>query len=211
MNYTELTQAIQDYCETTETTFVAQIPTFVRQTEERINRAVLIPDLRKNAIGTFNSGIVYLQKPTDYLATASLRVNDGSYEDALLLKEQNFIAEAYPAGTTGVPKFYAHFDDTNFIVGPEPDSSYTVTLHYYYDPESIVTAATSWLGTNAETALLYGCLIEAYTFLKGDADLLATYNEQYTGALRDLDALGMIRLKRDDYREGEPRRRIPRE
>jgi hypothetical protein len=211
MNYTELTQAIQDYCESTETTFVAQIPTFVRQTEERINRAVLIPDLRKNATATFTSGDKYLKKPDDYLATASMATNDGTDDSFLLNKEQNFISEAYPTGATGVPKFYAHFDDTNFVVGPEPDSNYYVRLHYYYDPESIVTAATSWLGDNAESALLYGCLVEGYTFLKGDADLLGTYNDRYDGALNDLEALGMIRLKRDDYREGEPRRRLPRE
>jgi len=205
MNYSELTQAIQDYVQSSETSFVSHIPDFVRQAEERINREVMIPELRKNATGNFTLSSQYLSKPSDYLSTFSISVNDGTDENFLLLKDQSFIREAYPASATGVPKFYAHFDDDYFIVGPTPDSGYAVTIHYYYDPASIVTSSTSWLGENAESLLLYGSLVEAYTYLKGDEDLIARYEKMYNSALGNLADLGMLRIKRDDYREGQIR------
>lgn len=213
MNYTQLSQAIQSYTENTEASFVATIPTFVRQTEERICRSVMIPELRKNVTGSLTSGNKYLARPSDFLSVFSLAVIDstGSYQ-YLIDKDVSFMREAYPSPfTAGVPKYYAQFDgDTaspsfgNFILGPTPDAAYLVELHYYYDPPSIVDTETSWLGDNAETVLLYGCLIEAYTFMKGDEDLAAKYVERYQGALANLGLID-VRSKRDDYRDGQIR------
>jgi len=210
MNYAELVQAIQDYCENDEATFVSQIPTFVRQAEERINRAVQIPDLRKNVTGTLTASNRFLAQPEDFLSVFSLAVidDDGDYE-FLLPKDVNFVREAYPStSTSGKPQYYAIFDDDTFILAPTPDSGYNVQLHYYYDPESIVTAGTSWLGDNAETALLYGCLIEAYTFMKGESDMIQLYMARYEEALSHLFNLGEGRNRMDSYRNGEPRARV---
>jgi len=207
MNYSELVQAIQDYTENDETTFVAQIPTFVRQAEERINRAVQIPDLRKNVLGNLTASNRFLAQPDDMLSVFSLAVldGDGDYE-FLLAKDVNFIREAYPStSTTGKPQYYGIFDDNSIILAPTPDADYNVQLHYYYDPESIVTAGTSWLGDNAETALLYGSLVEAYTFMKGESDILQLYMTRYEEALSHLFNLGEGRNRMDSYRNGEPR------
>jgi hypothetical protein len=210
MNYAQLTQALQDYLETTETSFVANIPTFVRQAEERIYRSVQIPELRKNATAATTAGNQYLARPSDFLSVFSLAVveADGDYV-YLYDKDVNFIREAYPRSSTqGFPKYYAQFDGDqtgvtqgNFILGPTPDGVYTVELHYYYDPPSIVDTGTSWLGDNAESVLLYGSLIEAYTYLKGDADMLQLYTNRYNEAMLQLFGID-IRSKRDDYRDG---------
>ena len=207
MNYTELTASIKEYTDNTETTFVSNIPTFVKQTEERIYRSILIPELRKNVTTALTSSNRFLAKPTDYLATFSIAVIDGSDNYAFLLpKDVNFIREAYPAtATTGQPVYYAQFDGDNFIVAPTPNSGYTVQLHYYYDPVSIVTGATSWLGDNAESVLLYGSLVEAYTFMKGEADIITFYKTRYDEAMKGLQELADGRNKRDSYRNGEPR------
>jgi hypothetical protein len=210
MNYAQLTQALQDYLETTETSFVANIPTFVRQAEERIYRSVQIPELRKNATATMTAGNQYLARPSDFLSVFSLAVVEADGDYAYLYdKDVNFIREAYPRSSTqGLPKYYAQFDGDqagatqgNFILGPTPDSAYTVELHYYYDPPSIVDTGTSWLGDNAESVLLYGSLIEAYTYLKGDADMLQLYTNRYNEAMLQLFGID-IRSKRDDYRDG---------
>ena len=210
MNYTELSQNLQDYLETQETSFVSNIPTFVRQAEERIYRSVQIPELRKNVTGTLTSGNPYLARPSDFLSAFSLAVVDGAGDYTYLYdKDVNFIREAYPrASTSGVPKYYAQFDGDsagsptgNFILGPTPNANYTVELHYYYDPPSIVDTSTSWLGDNAETALLYGSLVEAYTYLKGDGDMLALYTQRYNEAMLQLFGID-LRSKRDDYRDG---------
>lgn len=210
MNYTELTQAVQDYTENAETTFVTQIPTFVRQAEERIFRTVMIPELRKNVTGTTTSDDQYLIRPSDLLSVFSFAVVDGSGDYTYLRdKDVNFIREAYPGPTsTGIPLFYAQFEgdsdvsvDGYFVLGPTPDAAYTVELYYFYEPASIVTEATSWLGDNAETVLLYGTLIEAYTFMKGDADLMQVYASRYEEALAQLRALA-VRGARDDYNDG---------
>ena len=210
MNYTQLTQALQDYLETSETSFVSNIPTFVKQAEERIYRSVQIPELRKNATAATTSGNQYLARPADFLSVFSLAVVDGSGNYSYLYdKDVNFIREAYPsASTSGLPKYYAQFDgdqsgtEGNFILGPTPNATYTVELHYYYDPPSIVDTSTSWLGTNAETALLYGSLVEAYTYLKGDADMLQLYTTRYMEAMAQLFGID-LRSKRDDYRDGQ--------
>lgn len=210
MNYAELVQAIKDYTENEETTFVNQIPTFVRQAEERINRSVMLPDLRKNVTGTVTPAFRFLTVPDDYLAVFSMAVidGDGNYE-FLLHKDVNFIREAYPDNaTSGKPEYYGLFDEESFILAPTPDTDYTIQLHYYYDPQSIVDAGTSWFGDNAETALLYGSLIEAYTFMKGEQEIMSLYGSRYEEAMIQLKELGDGRNKRDSYRNGEPRVRV---
>jgi len=213
MNYTELAQAIQDYTENYEATFVTQMPTFVQQAENRIYRALLLPEFRKNALGATTTGDRYLARPEDFLSCFSIAVIDGSGNYTYLLdKDMNFMREAYPnPAATGSPKYYAQFVGDNaasaagyFLLGPTPDADYDVEIQYYYDPPSIVTAETSWLGTNAPAALLYGALIEAYTFMKGDADLLATYKGRYDEALAQLGIID-VRSKRDSYRDGDKR------
>lgn len=209
MNYAELTQALQDYLETSETSFVDSIPTFVRQAEERIYRSVQIPELRKNVTSNVASGVRYLARPADFLAPFSLAVIDGTGNYAYLLeKDMSFIREAYPnPAVQAIPKFYAQYDGDlptltgNFLLGPTPDAAYQVELQYYYDPPSIVISGTSWLGDNAETALLYGSLVEAYTYLKGDADMVALYTSRYNEAMLQLFGID-LRSNRDDYRDG---------
>jgi len=207
MNYTELTNAIKEYTDNTETTFVNNIPNFVRQTEERIYRSILIPELRKNVTTSLTTSNRFLAKPTDFLAVFSIAVVDGSSNYSFLLpKDVNFIREAYPAtATSGLPVYYSLFDGDNFLIAPTPDSTYTVQLHYYYDPPSIVTSSTSWLGDNAESTLLYGSLVEAATFMKGEPDIVGFYKTRYDEALADLQQLADGRNKRDSYRNGEPR------
>lgn len=210
MNYTELLQAVQDYIESTETSFVANIPMFVRQAEERIYRSVMIPELRKNATAATATGVQYLARPSDFLSVFSMAVVDADGDYTYLYdKDVNFIREAYPrASTQGLPLYYAQFDgdqpstsEGNFILGPTPNAAYTVELHYYYDPPSIVATNTSWLGDNAESALLYGTLIEAYTYQKGEADMLQLYTTRYNQAMLQLFGVD-LRSKRDDYRGG---------
>ena len=213
MNYAQLVQQVQDYTENYESSFVANIPNFVQICEENLYRSVMIPELRKNVTGTLTNGNKYLARPSDFLSVFSLAVVDGDGDYTYLIdKDVNFIREAYPsASTTGVPKYYAQFDGDsaaspsgNLILGPTPNASYTVELHYYYDPPSIVTTGTSWVGDNAEALLLYGTLVQAYTYLKGDAALMADYKAQYDDALQRLTVID-YRSKRDSYRDGEPR------
>lgn len=215
MNYTELAQAIQDTTQNTETSFVNDIPMFVRHAEEVIFRNVRIPELRKSVVGTLSSGDQYLQRPADFLAPFSIAVVDGEGDYTFLLdKDTNFMREAYPNPlTSGLPKYYAQFEgsdasgDGYFILGPTPDDDYAVELRYYYDPPSIVDSGTSWLGDNAETALLYGALIPAYIYMKGDADVLAMYRETFSAAMEALMRLDRM-TRRDNYRDGEPRNGI---
>lgn len=209
MNYTELVAAIKDYTQNEETSFVSNIPTFVRQSEERLNRSIMVPELRKNVTGVTSNGSIYLSRPEDFISVFSLAVIDSSGDYSFLIdKDVNFIREAYPsASTSALPKYYAQFDGDyegeqgNFILGPTPDDTYTVELHYYYDPASIVTAGTSWYGDNAESALLYGSLIEAYTYMKGEADLIQLYTTRYDQALGQLTGV-QIRSATDEYRDG---------
>ena len=212
MNYSELTTAIQDY---TENTFSAtELATFVEQAEQRIYNSIQFPSLRKNVTGTTTTGIKYLNCPNDFLSSHSLAIVDGSgaYE-YLLNKDTNFIRQAYPTPTdTGLPKYYAIFgpqsgdpDELTFILGPTPDANYTVEMHYYYYPNSIVTAGTSWLGDNFDSVLLYGSLVEAYTFMKGESDLLQLYNAKYNEALQLAKRLGDGLERQDSYRSGQVR------
>jgi|TARA_R100001082_G_scaffold106966_1_gene80367 hypothetical protein len=203
MNYTELTAAIKDYTNNTGTDFTAAIPTFVKQTEQRIYRSVNLSVNRKNVAGTMTDGNAYLEMPSDFLFPLSLSITSGSNQSFLLNKDANFIRSTYPnAATEGTPKYYGVFDVNTFIIGPTPDSNYTTELHYYYMPNSIVTDGTSWLGTNADTALLYGCLVEAYTYMKGEADMMQLYQQRFNEALQLLKIEAEGRATTDEYRDG---------
>ena len=205
--YTTLKSAMQDYLQNTETTFVNDLATIIVQAENRILKSVQLPDFRKNTTGTMTSGNAYLGTPTDFMAPYSLALDNSGYE-YLVFKDVNFIREAYPvSATTGTPKYYGLFDDSSFILGPTPNSGYTVELHYFYKPTSITTSGdgTSWLGDNAETVLLYGCLVEGYTFMKGEQDMLVVYQKQYEDALTNLKSLGEVYSTTDNYRSGAVR------
>jgi hypothetical protein len=205
MNYAQLVAEIESY---TENQFaVADINTFIEQAEQRIYNSVQLPAIRKNMLGTTTTNNKYLTCPPDWLATFSLAVidNTGKY-NYLLNKDVNFIRASYPMPTsTGTPEYYALFDQNTFILGPTPDGNYAVELHYYYYPESIVTAGVTWLGDNFDTALLYGALLEAYTYLKGEADVLANYKARYDEAMFLLKQLGDGKDRRDAYRSGQVR------
>ena len=208
MNYSQLSTLIQDYCESTETSFVANIPTFVQLAEERIYNSVQIPAIRKNVTGTMTAQFQYFSLPSDWLSTFSLAVIDpttGEYE-YLLNKDVNYIRAAYPPPNSyGKPQYYAIWNNSSMILGPTPDLAYTAELHYYYYPPSIVTSSTSWLGDNFETVLLYGSLREAYTYLKGEADMMQYYDQKYQEAVAQLKRLGDGLDRQDAYRSGQVR------
>ena len=205
--FTTLKSAIQDYTQNTESTFVADLSIIIQQGEDRIVKSVELPNFRKNVTGTFTSGNQYLETPSDYLYPFSLAVLDDSNNYSYLLNtDVSFIREAYPsASTTGTPKHYAQFDDTTFIVGPSPSSNLNAELHYYYVPQSITASAdgTSWLGTNASELLLYASLIEAYTFMKGEPDIMANYEKRFQEALQRLTLLSDGYNRKDAYRDGQ--------
>ena len=230
MTYDELVAAIQSYTENQfPDTYLAdgsavssttQIDTFIQQAEQRIYNSVQFPSIRKNVTGNLSSGNKYLSAPDDFLSVYSVAVIDasGNYE-YLLNKDVNFIRQAYPNPTTdtGIPKYYALFgptisgstitDELSFILGPTPDSNYAVELHYYYYPESITTAADgrTWLGDNFDSVLLYGSLVEAYTFMKGEQDMIQLYNQKYMEALALAKRLGDGLERSDAYRSGQAR------
>lgn len=217
MNYTALSNAIQAYTENTEADFVAEIPVFVQQAEQRIYNNVQFPSLRKNVTGATTSSNKYLACPQDFLAVYSMAVVDGTgaYE-YLLNKDVNFIRQAYPVPTdTGLPRYYALFgpqsndaNELSFILGPTPDASYTVELHYYFYPESIVTASTTWLGDNFDSVLLYASLVEAYTYMKGETDMMQLYNQKFMEALALAKRLGDGMERQDAYRSGQFRQKV---
>ena len=217
MNYTELSANIQAYTENTEADFVAEIPVFVKQAEQRIYNTVQFPSIRKNVTGVTTTSNKYLSCPSDFLAVYSMAVIDatGVYE-YLLNKDVNYIRQAYPQPTdTAIPKYYALFgpqsanvDELSFILGPTPDAIYNIELHYYYYPPSIVTAGTSWLGDNFDSVLLYGSLVEAYTYMKGEADIMSFYNTKYQEALGLAKRLGDGMERQDAYRSGQYRQKV---
>lgn len=207
MNYTELKANVEDICEQTFT--ADQHAMFAQQAEQKIYNTVQLPALRKNQTGTLTSGNKYLTMPTNMLYVYSLAIISGSDYIYLLDKDSNFIREAYPnPATTGIPKHYAIFDSDTFIVGPTPNASFSAELHFAYYPESIVTAGTTWLGTNFDSALLNGALVEAIRFQKGEADMVKLYTEQYIQALALLKNLGDGKLREDTYRSGQARREV---
>jgi hypothetical protein len=226
MTYTELVAAIEAYAENYDTStggFVDNIPVFVQNAEQRIYNTVQLPSLRKNVIGTVTAGNKYLACPTDFLASYSMALITGygtaaeSY-NYLLNKDVNFIREAYPTpADTGAPYYYALFgpntssvNELSFIVGPTPDASYSVELHYFYYPESITTVATgqTWLGDNFDSVLLYGSLMEAAAFMKSDTDTITFYKDRYTEALGLLKRLGDGLERQDAYRSGQVRVKV---
>ena len=219
MNYAALVTAISDYTENTFPT--TDMNTFITQAEQRIYNTVQFPSLRKNVTGLLTSGNKYLSCPDDFLSTYSIAIITG-YATAnetytyLLNKDVNFLREAYPNPTdTGLPRYYALFGPTttagppsvptnelSFILAPAPDIAYYAELHYYYYPESITTATTTWLGDNFDTVLLYGALVEAYTYMKGEADMVALYTSRYQESLALAKRLGDGLEKQDSYRSG---------
>ena len=226
MNYTELVANIQNYCENSfnYSNDPSIINTFIKQAEVRIYNTIQFPSLRKNVTGVTSGGNKYLACPTDFLAVYSMAVitnvtgtnlDTGTYE-YLLNKDVNFIRQAYPTpNDTGVPKYYALFGPTTglpqeltFILGPTPDTLYNVELHYFFLPESIVTAGTTWLGDNYDPVLLYGSMVEAITYMKGEQDLVALYNQKYTEALAMAKRLGDGMERGDAYRDGQYRQKV---
>lgn len=220
MNYAELRQAIIDYAESDEQTFVDNIPLFVANSEQRIYNSVQISYLRRNVTTTLTPNNKYLSAPQDFLSVYSMAVvnQNGEYE-YLLNKDVNFIRQAYPsANDTGVPKYYAIFGPTttsdippvltnelSFILGPTPNANYVVELHYFYYPESIVTAGTTWLGDNFDTALLYGAMRDAALFQRQEQDVVANYEQKYNEAMALLKQLGDGKERQDAYRSGQVR------
>ena len=218
MNYTELSARIQAYAENDfpasagNLSSAEQIATFVEQAEERIYNSVQIPALRKNVTGTVTTANKYLACPSDFLAVYSMAVVavNGDYE-YLLNKDVNFIRQAYPnPNDTGTPKYYALFGprsanptELSFILGPTPSANLTVELHYFFYPESIVTAGTSWLGDNYDPVLLYGALREAYIYMRGEADMIANIEAKYQEAVGQLKRLGDGLERNDAYRAGQ--------
>jgi hypothetical protein len=227
MTYTELVAAIQSYTENQfPATYLAngstvssttQINTLIEQAEQRIYNSVQFPSIRKNVTGSITANNKYLACPSDFLATYSIAVIDatGAYE-FLLNKDVNFIRQAYPQPTdTAIPKYYALFgsqsndpNELTFILGPTPDATYSVELHYYYYPESITTAGTTWLGDNFDSVLLYGSLVEAMTYMKGETDMVTLYNTKYNEALALAKRLGDGMERQDAYRSGQYRQAV---
>ena len=213
MTLTELKTLIKDYLQNSETTFVNDLNQIIKQAEDRILNSVQLPVFRKNQTGTTSTDNQYLSIPSDFLANYSLSVTDSSGNQQFLLnKDVNWIRETYPSptatGSGSFPKYYAIFSDDYFIMSPTPGAAFTAEIHYFYKPASITagaTGGTTWLSTNAESALLYGSLVESYTFMKGEADLMQLYRQRYDEAIARLKVLGDGRDRKDAYRGGQLR------
>ena len=213
MNYTQLYDNIVNFTQNNETTFLDSIPTFVQNTETLVNNTVQLPAFRTNVTGVTTADFQYIALPPDFLAVFSLAVFQGAgptlSQTMLYQKDVEYIREMYPfPGVTDVPKYYAIFDNTALIVGPTPDDAYDVELHYYAYPQSIVTAGTSWLGDNFPNVLLWGSLVEAYIYMKGELDLIQTYQQKYQEAMQLLKQLGDGKDRIDTYRTTQVRDRV---
>ena len=208
--FAQLKTAIQDYTDNSETSFVNHLSDFIKAAEERIFKNVDLEIFRKNVTSALTTSDKFVTIPTDYLASFSFQITTAGSEDFLLQKDVNFIREyVVSSSTTGVPKYFARFDENNFILGPTPNSNYAIELHYFYRPASLTAGAdsgTTWVSTNAPFALLYGALVEAYTFMKGETDVIQNYNGLYTQYLERLKDLGEARENTDGYRVGLPSR-----
>lgn len=210
MTYGELKQAVEDYTENDEATFVTNIPLFIRLAEERILKNVQLNLFQKNMFGNMTLGNQYLGAPSDFLAPYSLSITDGAGDTQFLeFKDLDFVQTYAPdPSVTGTPLYYAQFDVDNFILGPTPDADYIVDIHYLYRPESLTAGAdsgTTWLSENAEITLLYATLVEAYTYMKGEQDLLNLYNTRFMEALARMKNLGEGQETMDEYRYGKVR------
>ena len=208
--YAELKTAIQDFTENTETSFVTNLPVFIRSAEDRVFTLVDLELFRKNAVSQLTVGDPYLNVPLDYLAPFSLRITTANYENFLQFKDVNFIQE-YDTdyGSTATPEYYGIYDVDNIILGPTPNIAYDVELHYYYRPDSITAGADtakSWLSDNAPNVLLYGSLVEAYTYMKGEADMMQLYDQRFAQEIQRLKDLAEARENSDAYRRGLPDR-----
>ena len=205
-----LKTAIQDYTDNNETVFVNNLNNFIKAAEEKIFKSVDLDYFRKNVTSSLTSSDQFLTVPSDYLASFSLQITTSGSESFLLQKDVNYLTEYTPsASTTGLPKYYARFDTDNFIVAPTPDSNYAIELHYYYRPTSLTAGSdsgTTWISNNAPFALLYGSLVEAYTFMKGEPDVVQNYNNLYLQYMERLKDLGEARENTDSYRVGLPSR-----
>ena len=206
MTYSELKQAIQDYTENDETSFVNNLPLFIRLAEERILKSVQLNLFQKNQFGTMSTGNEYLSAPSDFLAPFSLSIDVSGDKEFLIFKDLDFVQTYNPdSTTTAQPRYYAQFDVDNFILAPTPNANYTVDIHYLYRPASLTSGAdggTSWLSTNAEITLLYASLIEAYTYMKGDPNLMQMYNQRFVEGVSRLKNLGEAQETTDEYRSG---------
>ena len=200
--YTTLVQAIKDFTEYSETSFVENIDTFIQNCEERLLYSVDLAVFRKNDTGTMTAGNPYMAVPSDFRAPLGMSVFVNGARTFLLNKDVEYLQEYNPTGAQGTPKYYALFDVDNFLLSPTPNAALVAELHYWYSPESIVTAGTTWIGNNAEQALLYGCLFEAYTYMKGEPEILNLYNQRFAEALTRLKNYGEGREDTDAYRDG---------
>ena len=201
--YSTLVQAIKDYTDNTEPTFVSNIDNFIMAAEERILKEAQLEVFRKNVTSTLTAGNKYMGKPSDWLFTYSMSIKVSGDHTFILNKDVNFIQEFWPDPTDrSTPRYYADFDATSFIMAPTPDSNYDIELHYFYRPTSIVNSATgdTWLGTNAGPALLYGSLVEAYTFIKGEPDMIGQYEQSFQRALSRITAFASQAEGLDFYR-----------
>jgi len=205
----QMKTAIQDYTDNTETLFVSHLPDFIKASEERIFKSVDLDVFRKNVTSAVSLNDKFLTLPSDYLSSFSLQITTAGSEDFLLHKDVNFLQEAYNGSvSTAKPRYYAQFDISNFIVAPTPDANYTVELHYYYRPASLTAGAdsgTTWLSTNAPYALLFGSLVDAYIFMKGESDLIQQYEKRFMDQLTRLKDYGEARENSDAYVDGLPR------
>jgi hypothetical protein len=210
--YAELKQAIKDYVETEEAKFVNNLPLFIRLAEERILKSVRLNLFQKNATANMITGSPYIATPTDFLSPLSCSITTPAGVEFLSFKDLDFIQTAFPnPAETDTPRFFATFDVTNFLIGPTPDADYPVTLHYFYRPNSLTAGpedGRTWLSENASLSLLYGALFEAYTFLKGDNDLMQLYSSRVLESLGRLKDMGEGKETTTDYRYGKVR--IPR-
>tara|TARA_R100001509_G_C4848697_1_gene209279 strand:+ start:492 stop:1139 length:648 start_codon:yes stop_codon:yes gene_type:complete len=207
--FAQLKTAIQDYVDNSETTFVNHLSDFIKASEERIFKSVDLEFFRKNVTSSMTSSDKFLTIPSDYLSSFSLQITTAGSESFLLQKDVNFLQEAFDgSASTGLPRYYAVFDINNFIVAPTPNSNYAIELHYYYRPTSLTAGAdsgTTWLSTNAPFALLYGSLVEAYTYMKGEPDIMQQYEKRFNDQLVRLKDLAEARENSDAYSEGLPR------
>ena len=206
MTYGELKTAVQDFVQSTETSFVNNLPLFIRLAEERIMKNVRLNLFQKNASGSTTAGNKYVASPTDFLAPISLSLTIGGEQTFLLLKNADFVQEYIRDSESGEPVYFGQYDVDNLILAPIPDSAYALEMHYLYRPNSLTVggdSGTTWLSENAEVALLYGTLVEAYTYLKGDQDLMVLYSQRFAEALQRLKNLGEGLETTDEYRTGK--------